>query len=147
MVRTHRKQEAQTKPNCGHTSGKKKSTRGALCTPNTAHPNQDHLPAEPRTAPMRGACCRSGGLPGHGTKPNTRRSRAHCCLKCCRPEKSRLALVKLKATTKNEQVCQYPLGLCAGVYLFHHFTVSKDSHENLAQIHRWPELSIPSHHI
>lgn len=33
-----------------------------------------------------------------------------------------------------------------GVDLFHHFTVSKDSHENLAQIDRWLELSIPSHH-
>lgn len=81
-----------------------------------------------------------------GAKPEARQSRAYRRLECHRPERNGLALVKLKATTGNEQVHRYPTGICAWAYLFHSVAILKDSHENLAQTDRWPELRVPSHH-
>lgn len=114
--------------------------------PNAAQPDQHCSLAEPGLLP-RGEHAAATEGSGAQDEPDTGQSRGYRRLKCCRPQKSRLALVKLKATNKNERDRQYPTGIRAGAYLFHHFTVSKDSHENLAQTDRWPELSIPSPHV
>lgn len=131
LLRCTEKQGARTKPKRSSSGGKEQSS---------AHTKRCPL------GPAQLILCCSSGVRAPGAKPEARQSRVYRRLECHGPERNGLALVKLKATTGNEQVHRYPTGICAWAYLFHSVAILKDSHENLAQTDRWPELRVPSHH-
>lgn len=99
---------------------RRKSSKAAPYTPNAAQPEQPCAAAEPRAAPT-GELLQETRAPGAQDKARqqTKPFRSH--LKCRRPEKSRLALVKLNTTSESQRVHQYCMGMCAEMYLFHHF--------------------------
>lgn len=103
MAHAHRKQGARTKPNCGRTGGKEKHRRGSV-----------HADRPGQQSP--------GLLPGHGTKPSAGRSRACAVSGTLGPERSRLARVKLKATTETEGSVSTPRAHAPGRI---HFTASQ----------------------
>lgn len=97
--------------------------------------NKEHRPNPTAVAPA-GLCARRsppapagttrqqspGLLPGRGMKPSAGRSRARCRLRHPGPERSRLAHVKLKATTETEVSVSTPRAHAPGRI---HFTASQ----------------------